>query len=68
LFLLYNLSPLEKNKRLPAESETVASWIINSLYIGFPGRKTGEPELKVIPACWPKYQLLNSPWEKQVKE
>jgi hypothetical protein len=46
----------------------VASWIINSLYIGFPGRKTGEPELKVIPACWPKYQLLNSPWEKQVKE
>jgi hypothetical protein len=45
----------------------VASWIIYSRYIGFPGRKTGEPELKVIPACWPKYQLLNSPWEKQMK-
>gem|GEM_PF-3217354 len=24
---------------------------------------TGVPELKVIPARWPKYQLLNSPCE-----
>jgi hypothetical protein len=25
---------------------------------------TGVPELKEIPACLPKYHILNSPWEK----
>jgi len=25
---------------------------------------TGVPDVKFNPACWPKYQLLNSPWAK----
>lgn len=31
-------------------------------------KATGDPELKVTPACFPKYQLLNSPWENKEVE
>jgi len=32
--------------------------------MALPVIRTGDPELKVIAFWLPKYQLLNSPWEK----
>jgi hypothetical protein len=67
LFLLYTLTPSEKNNRFPLESETLIG--DDKLYITPFGMAIGDPELKVRPApigvpIDPKYQLLNSPWEK----
>jgi hypothetical protein len=54
--------PAKENQKLPEESDTLASTNppIILLFINV----TGTPELKHIPAFDPKYQLLNSPWEK----
>jgi hypothetical protein len=64
LFLLYTLTPFEKNNKFPIESETLI--VEDAVPITPFGMAIGDPELNVRPApiggpAPPKYQLLNSP-------
>jgi len=44
------LIPPEKKRRLPVESDTLASNLLPPELYGFPGNTTGDPELKLSPA------------------